>query len=74
MVDDHNEKAYESFSGDKYIIYAQDSVIGACSAQLKEKIMRQIPYVPLKNCKQLAHKLKLAVGQQTNRNGSKCAN
>ncbi len=27
--------------------------------------MRQIPYVPLKNSKQLAHKLKLAVGQRT---------
>ena len=28
-------------------------------------IMRQIPYVPLKNSKQLAHKLNLAVGQRT---------
>ena len=27
--------------------------------------MRQIPYVPLKNSKQLAHKLNIAVGQQT---------
>jgi hypothetical protein len=27
--------------------------------------MRQIPYVPLRNSKQLAHKLKLAVGQRT---------
>ena len=27
--------------------------------------MRQIPYVPLSNSKQLAHKLKLAVGQRT---------
>ena len=27
--------------------------------------MRQIPYVPLKNSKQLAHKLNLAVGQRT---------
>jgi hypothetical protein len=26
--------------------------------------MRQIPYVPLRNSKQLAHKLKLAVGQR----------
>ena len=44
---------------------AQDSVIGACSAELKEKIMRQILYVPLNNSKQLAHKLNIAVGQQT---------
>ena len=27
--------------------------------------MRQIPYVPLKNSKQLAHKLNIAVGQRT---------
>ena len=27
--------------------------------------MRQIPYVPLKNSKQLAHKLNMAVGQRT---------
>jgi hypothetical protein len=40
-------------------------VIGACSTELKEKIMRQIPYVSLRNSKQLACILKLAVGQQT---------
>ncbi|CAB3992536.1 ATP-dependent DNA helicase PIF1 [Paramuricea clavata] len=65
LVDDYNEKVYDSFSENKYEIKAQDSVIGACSAELKEKIMRQIPYVPLKNSKQLARKLKLAVGQRT---------
>ena len=27
--------------------------------------MRQIPYVPFKNTKQLAHKLNIAVGQRT---------
>ena len=56
---------FESFSDNKYTIKAQDSVIGACSAELKEKIMRQIPYVSLRNSKQLALKLKLAVGQRT---------
>ena len=45
--------------------HTPDSVIGACSAELKEKIMRQIPYVPLKNSKQLAHKLNTAVGLRT---------
>ena len=65
MVDDYNEKVYESFCDNKYTIQAQDSVIGACSVELKEKIMRQIPYVPLRNSKQLAHKLKVAVGQRT---------
>ena len=62
LVYSYNERVYESFSGDKYVIKAQDSVIGACSAELKRKIMTQIPYVPLRNSKQLAHKLKLAVG------------
>ena len=65
LVDSYNEKVFESFIDNKYTINAQDSVIGACSAELKEKIMRQIPYVPLRNSKQLAHKLKLAVGQRT---------
>lgn len=65
MVDNYNEKVYESFCDNKYTIQAQDSVIGACSVELKEKIMRQIPYVPLRNSKQLAHKLKVAVGQRT---------
>ena len=35
------------------------------SVELKEKIIRQIPYVSLGNSKQLARKLKLAVGQRT---------
>ena len=66
LVDEYNDKVYQSFdSVDKYTIKAQDSVIGACSAELKEKIMRQIPYVPLKNSKQLAHKLNIAVDQRT---------
>ena len=66
LVDEYNDKVYQSFdSVDKYTIKAQDSVIGACSTELKEKIMRQIPYVPLKNSKQLAHKLNIAVGQRT---------
>ncbi len=47
------------------IINTQDSIVGACSSELKEKILRQIPYVSLRNSKQLAHKLKLAVGQRT---------
>ena len=66
LVDEYNDKVYQSFdSVNKYTIKAQDSVIGACSAELKEKMTRQIPYVPLKNSKQLAHKLDIAVGQWT---------
>ena len=53
LVDEYNDKVYQSFdSVDKY-------------TELKEKILRQIPYVPLKNSKQLAHKLNIAVGQRT---------
>ena len=56
--DEYNDKVYQSFdSANKYTIKAKDSIIGACSTELKEKIMRQLLYVPLKNSKQLAHKL-----------------
>ena len=66
LVDEYNDKVYQSFdSVSKYTVKAHDSVIGACSTELKEKIMRQILYVPLKNSKQLAHKLNIAVGQRT---------
>ena len=66
LVDDYNNKVYQSFdSVNKYSVKAQDSVTGACSTELKEKIMRQMPYVPLKNSKQLAYKLNIAVGQRT---------
>ena len=49
LVDEYNDKVYQSFD-------SGNGIIGACSTELKEKIMRQIPYVPLKNSKQLAHK------------------
>ena len=65
LVDDYNSKAYESSHGNKYTIKAKDSVIGAHSTELRDKIMRQIPYVPLKNTKQLATKLRLAEGGRT---------
>ena len=66
LVDKYNDKVYQSFDNvSKHTVKAQDSVIGACSAELKEKIMRQIPFVPLRNYRQLAYKLNLAVGQRT---------
>ena len=66
LVDEYNDKVYQSFdSVNKYTIKAQDRVIGACSTELKEKITRQIPYVPLRNSKQLAYKLNIAFGQRT---------
>ena len=35
------------------------------SEELREKIMRQIPHVPLKSTKQLARKLQVAEGERT---------
>ena len=40
LVDEYNRKVYQSFDSiNKYTIKAQDSVIGACSAELKENVM-----------------------------------
>ena len=62
FVGEYKSKVCQSFdSGSKYTVKAHDSIIGAYSTELKEKIMRQIPYVPLNNSKQLAHKLNIAV-------------
>ena len=65
LVDDYNETVYQTSAKNKYTINAHDSVIGAISAELREKIMRQIPHVPLKNSKQIAGKLRLAEGERT---------
>lgn len=51
-------------SGDKYNIKALDSVIGANSAELRDKILKQIPVDPRKT-KQLASNLQLAEGERT---------
>lgn len=64
-VDDYNETVYQTSTGNKYKINAHDSVIGAISAELREKIMRQIPHVPLKNSKQMARTLQVAEGERT---------
>jgi hypothetical protein len=48
-----------------YIIIAQDSVIEANTAELRNKILRQILYVSLKNTKQLARNLAIAEGERT---------
>ena len=51
-------------SGDKYNIKALDSFIGANSAELRDKILKQIPVDPRKT-KQLASNLQLAEGERT---------
>ena len=65
MVDDYNETVYQTSTGNKYTIKAHDNVIGAISAELRDKIIRQIPHVPLKNSKQMARKLRVAEGERT---------
>ena len=63
-VNEFNEKAHNASQGSKYKIKAQDSVIGASSLELKNKIMQQIPNDPGKT-KQLASVLNLAEGERT---------
>ena len=49
---------------DKYTIKALDSVVGANSAELRDKILKQLPLDPRKT-KQLALNLQLAEGERT---------
>ena len=63
-VDEFNNRVHMAASGDKYNIKALDSVIGANSAELRDKILKQIPVDPRKT-KQLASNLQLAEGERT---------
>jgi len=63
-VDEYNNRVHIAASGDKYNIKALDSVIGANSAELRDKILKQIPVDPRKT-KQLASNLQLAEGDRT---------
>ena len=65
MVDQYNETVHQASTGTKYTIKAQDNVIGANSAELRDKIMRQIPHVALKNTRQLATNLHIAESERT---------
>ena len=60
QVDEFNQRIYNAATGNN----AQDSVIGANSSELREKILRQIPNDPRKT-KQLTLNLCLAEGQRT---------
>ena len=42
-VDEFNERVHYAATGNKFRIKAQDSVIGATSQELRDKILRQIP-------------------------------
>ena len=63
-VDDFNVRAHNAARGNKFRINAQDSVIGANSPELRDKILAQIPKDPRKT-KQLALQLFLAEGERT---------
>ena len=63
-VDEFNERAHNAATGNKFRINAQDSVIGANSTELRDKILRQTPNDPRKT-KQLALNLCLAEGERT---------
>ena len=63
-MNDFNARAHNALPGIKYSIKAHDSVIGADSQQLRDKILSQIPNDPRKT-KQLHSVLQLAVGERT---------
>ena len=63
-VNDFNDRAHRAISGTKYSIKAHDSVIGAKSQDLTDKILKQIPSDPRKT-KQLHSILNIAVGERT---------
>ena len=64
QVNEFNDRAHRAISGAKYSIKAHNSVIGANSQQLRDKILQQIPSDPRKT-KQLHGTLNLAVGERT---------
>ena len=62
--DKDNEKGHHLATGVKYTIKAQDIVVGANSAELRDKIMKQIPNDPRKT-RQIISNLKLAEVERT---------
>ena len=63
-VNEFNERVHNAATGEKFSIKAVDSVIGANSAQLRDKILSQISDDPRKT-KQIATNLHLCVGERT---------
>ena len=61
-VNTFNDKAHHSLPATKYSIKSHDSVIGAKSHELRDKILKQIPSDPRKT-KQLRSAINIAVGQ-----------
>ena len=63
-VNEFNDRAHRAISGTKYSIKVHDSVMGANSQQLRDKILEQICSDPRKT-KQLHGTLNLAEGERT---------
>ena len=63
-IDEFNERVHRAAVGEKFSIKAVDSVIGASSAQLRDKIRSQIPDDPRKT-KQIISNLQLSIGERT---------
>ena len=63
-VNEFNERVHNAATGEKFSIKAVDSVIGASSAQLRDKILSQIPNDSRKT-KQITSNLQLSVGERT---------
>lgn len=63
-VSEFNNRVHHALPGTKYEIKAQDSVTGANSVELRDKIMKQLPTDPRKP-KQLVYNLQLAEGERT---------
>ena len=63
-VNEFNNRAHEAIPGTAYTIKAHDSVIGAASQELRDKILKQTPSDPRKT-KQLHATLNLKVGTRT---------
>ena len=63
-VDEFNRRVHMAATGEKYTIKALDSVVGANSAELRDKILKQVPLDPRKT-KQLPLNLQLAEGERT---------
>ena len=63
-VNEFNKRVHNAATGEKFSIKAVDSIIGANSAQLQDKILSQIPDDPRKT-KQIASNLQLCFGERT---------
>lgn len=62
-MNEFNDRAHHAIAGTKYTIKAHDSIIGAKSQELRDKILKQIPSDPRKT-KQLHMTLNLAIGEK----------